>query len=90
MFNAIPAINLLGANNPLLEHSNLAKIPQEIRTHNSEQISSRHVENLKQNSKSRSSRREHSEDEDEADGEGEEPFPQQQHKPSIQERLNQA
>lgn len=90
MLNAIPAVNLFGAANPLLEQSNLAKTPQEIRTHNFEQLSSRSTDAVKKEAKARSMKKEHSEDEDESEEDGEEPFPQQHNKPSIQERLNMA
>ncbi|MBF0294561.1 MAG: hypothetical protein HQL96_05175 [Magnetococcales bacterium] len=88
MFNAIPAVNLLGVSNPLLEQSNLARASQDIRTHNAERLSSRNVEDVKHNAKSRAVRRDHSTDEDEAEEEGEGAYPQPFHKPSIQERQN--
>ncbi|MBF0178488.1 MAG: hypothetical protein HQM03_00520 [Magnetococcales bacterium] len=90
MFNAIPAVNLLGVSNPLLEQTNLARASQNIRTHNAEQLSSRNVEDVKHNAKSRAVRRDHStdEDEDETEEEGEGAYPQPFNKPSIQERQN--
>ncbi|MBF0428724.1 MAG: hypothetical protein HQL94_07350 [Magnetococcales bacterium] len=91
MFNAIPAINLFGASNPLLEQSNLAKLPHEIRTQNSERLTARNVEELKKNAKARQNKRKHDEDEDDSDGE-EDAFsqPQPRHQPTIQERLKMA
>ncbi|MBF0339731.1 MAG: hypothetical protein HQL95_02045 [Magnetococcales bacterium] len=86
MFNAIPAINLLGSSNPMLEQANLVKMPHEIRTNNSERLESRSVVDIKQNAKGRNVRRRHEEEEDEPEG-GNDAFPQPRHKPTIQERL---
>ncbi|GAB0057063.1 hypothetical protein SIID45300_01384 [Candidatus Magnetaquicoccaceae bacterium FCR-1] len=86
MFNAIPAINLLGTSNPMLEQSNLVKVPHDIRTNNSERLEARNVETVKQNAKSRNARRRHESEEEEPEG-GDESLPQPRHKPTIQERL---
>ncbi|MBF0190687.1 MAG: hypothetical protein HQL99_05990 [Magnetococcales bacterium] len=86
MFNAIPAINLLGTSNPMLEQANLVKVPHELRTNNSEQLAARNVGDVKKNAKGRNAQRKHEEDEEEPEG-GDESFPQPRHKPTIQERL---
>ncbi|MEO5346621.1 MAG: hypothetical protein H7834_09620 [Magnetococcus sp. YQC-9] len=86
MFNAIPAINLLGTSNPMLEQSNLVKLTHEIRTNNSERLETRSVADVKQNAKSRNARRRHESEEEDPEG-GEDSFPSPRHKPTIQERL---
>ncbi|MBF0212691.1 MAG: hypothetical protein HQM00_03895 [Magnetococcales bacterium] len=86
MFNAIPAINLLGTSNPMLEQANMVKVPHDIRTNNSEQLSPRNVSDVKKNAKGRNAQRRHEEEEEEPEG-GDESFPQPRHKPTIQERL---
>ncbi|MBF0627786.1 MAG: hypothetical protein HQL91_06145 [Magnetococcales bacterium] len=87
MFNAIPAINLLGTSNPMLEQSNLVKIPHDIRTNNSEQLAARSVADVKKNAKGRNAQRHHDQDEEEPEGGEESSLPQPRHKPTIQERL---